>query len=355
MEFLLELGLFAAKALVIVVAFVLIVSAIANAAGGEPKQRGKLVVKKLNKQYRRTARALEEAILSPKAFKRRVKGDRKRDKAAAKARDAAAAKADPSSAPQAGRRPRVFVLAFDGNLHASQVENLRREVTAVLGVATRDDEVVLKLTSPGGVVPGYGLAASQLERIKARGIPLTVAVDQVAASGGYLMACVADNILAAPFAVIGSIGVVAGVPNFHRFLKRRDIDFELVTAGKYKRTLTLFGENTDEGRAKLQEELDETHDLFKAFVLKYRPQLDVEAVATGEHWYGQRALALGLVDALTTSDDYLMQKREEADLFAVKYVVKKPLLDRLSGAAEGAMVGAFDRIVQRGSKTPHRG
>jgi serine protease SohB len=211
------------------------------------------------------------------------------------------------------------------------VENLRQEISAVLTIATPDDEVLVRLESGGGTVHGYGLGASQLQRIRDKDIPLTVSVDKVAASGGYMMACVANHIISAPFAILGSIGVLAQIPNLHRLLKKNKIDFEQLYAGEYKRTLTLFGENTEKGRAKMQEDLEDTHRLFKEFVKSQRPGLDIEKVATGEHWLGTRALELGLVDELKTSDDYLMSLRHEADLVRIEYTEKKKLLDKLSG------------------------
>ncbi len=171
----------------------------------------------------------------------------------------------------------------------------------------------------------YGLASSQLERIRRRNIPLTICVDRVAASGGYMMACIANRLIAAPFALIGSIGVVAQIPNFHRLLKKNDVDYEVLTAGDYKRTLTMFGENTDKGREKFVEELEDTHSLFKEFVSEYRPQLDIEKVATGEVWFGRRALENQLIDQIETSDDYLFNLSEEADIYKVKYRPKQTL------------------------------
>jgi serine protease SohB len=236
-----------------------------------------------------------------------------------------------------GSKPRTFVIHFDGDVAASAVEHLRIEVTAVLTMAQPQDEVVVCIESPGGMVHSYGLAASQMMRIRSKGIPLTALVDRVAASGGYLMAAVANKIVAAPFAVIGSIGVVAQVPNVHRLLKKNDVDVEVLTAGKYKRTLTLLGENTDEGREKFREELEEVHTLFQEFVVDNRPELDIEAVATGEAWYGSRALDLRLVDALATSDEYVSDQCQERDVYSVAWVeVKKPL-DRLLDKANGAL------------------
>ena len=214
-------------------------------------------------------------------------------------------------------------------------------VTALLLEAQAGDEVLVRLDNAGGMVSEHGLAASQLARIRAKGIPLTVAVDKVAASGGYLMACVADRIIAAPFAVLGSIGVLAELPNFHRLLDRYGVDFELHTAGEYKRTLTLFGENTEEGRRKLRDQLEETHRLFKAFVAEYRPGLDLERVATGDYWHGQRAVELGLVDTIQTSDDFLLAASERKDLLKLKYRVRKKPIERLLASIQGVLDRAF--------------
>ena len=250
----------------------------------------------------------------------------------------------------ASGKPRVWVLDFKGSMDAHEVNSLREEVTAVLSVVKPEDQVVLRLESPGGVVHGYGLAASQLQRIRDRQIPLTVAVDKVAASGGYMMACVADKIVSAPFAIIGSIGVVAQVPNFNRFLKSKDIDIELHTAGQYKRTLTLLGENTEEGRQKFREDLNETHVLFKDFVKRMRPTLDIEQVATGEHWYGTQAQGNGLVDAVSTSDELLLGLMEGREVLNVRFLQRKKLMDRFTGSAAESADRLLLRWWQRGQQ-----
>ncbi|CCJ84820.1 Possible protease sohB [Cronobacter dublinensis 582] len=242
------------------------------------------------------------------------------------------------------------MLDFKGSIDAHEVSALREEITAVLAVAKPQDEVLLRLESPGGVVHGYGLAASQLQRLRERQIPLTVAVDKVAASGGYMMACVANNIVAAPFAIIGSIGVVAQIPNFNRLLKRNDIDIELHTAGQYKRTLTLLGENTEEGREKFREDLNETHQLFKEFVHSMRPSLDIDAVATGEHWYGVQAQEKGLVDQISTSDDLIIARMQEHDVVSLRYMQRKRLMDRFTGSAAQSLDRLLLRWWQRGQK-----
>ncbi len=226
---------------------------------------------------------------------------------------------------------KIYVLDFKGDTAASAVEQLREEITLVLATAKAGrDRVVLRLESPGGMVHGYGLAAAQLVRLRDAGFHLTICVDKVAASGGYMMACIGSEIVSAPFAILGSIGVVAQVPNFNRLLKEKNIDFEMYTAGEYKRTVTMFGENTEAGKAKFEEELQQTHVLFKHFVEKYRPQLNVEKVATGEHWYGQDALDLKLIDKLQTSDEYLLSLLPQHDIYAIQ-TRKKPTLGEKLG------------------------
>ncbi|OCG02237.1 protease SohB [Gilliamella sp. wkB112] len=227
-------------------------------------------------------------------------------------------------------KAKLFVLSFNGSMDAHEVEELRQEITAVLAIIKPEDEVVVKLESPGGVVHGYGLAASQLLRFRTRNIPFTAVVDKVAASGGYMMACTANKIVAAPFAIVGSIGVVAQIPNFNRLLKKHDVDIELQTAGAYKRTLTMFGENTDEGRQKFKQELEETHLLFKDFVKEYRPNVDIEQVATGEHWFASQAKDKGLVDEISTSDDFILSHLESHKIISVKYQRKQKLSEKLS-------------------------
>jgi serine protease SohB len=321
-EFLFQYGLFLAKALtwvaVIVVVAVVLLNLLHHARGAAVDH---LQVKSLNHRFRDLADSLKHALLTPAQWKQEVKAHKAEDKAR-----------DKAGAPD---RARVFVLDFDGDLQASAVESLREEISALLQVARRGDETVLRLESEGGVVHGYGLAASQLRRIRDAGITLTVAVDKVAASGGYLMACVADRILAAPFAVVGSIGVVGQLPNFNRLLRKHEIDYELHTAGQHKRTLTVFGENTEAGREKFRETLEEAHALFKSFIQQNRPQVDLAQVATGEHWFGARALALKLVDTLQTSDDYLLERSKACDLYELRYKRHRGLLERLTAGLAG--------------------
>lgn len=336
MDFIADLGLFVAKAFIIVLAIVLVIAAVTRAGrrGRSDEERGHLRVRKLEDRWKRNLRALERAILPRRAFKALLDSDKKMDKVAKAL----------SAPPQ---RARVFVVDFDGNMRASQLSGLREEIGAILLAGRDGDEVVVRLKSPGGLVYAYGLAASQLERVRQRGLKLTVAIDQIAASGGYMMAAVADQILAAPFAVVGSIGVVAGFPNFHRWLERRDIDFELLTAGKYKRTLTMFGKNTEEGRTKFQAELEVAHGLFKSHIARFRPQLDLEQVATGEHWYGQDALRLGLVDRIATSDDYLLAMRDRVEVIQIDWVPHRRFFERLGNSVETGVVRGVERLWEK--------
>jgi serine protease SohB len=318
-QFFIEYGLFLLKVVTIVVALIVVI-VVAAAASRKGTQDG-LEVESLNEKYKALAHGLRTAVFNKDEQKKEAKSEKKRRKAEEKHTS----------------RPRSFVIDFKGDLKASAVPSLREEVSAVLDVASEDDEVIVRLENHGGVVHEHGLAASQLARIRDHGISLHVCVDKVAASGGYLMACVATKIYAAPFAILGSIGVLAQIPNFHRMLDSHGVDFEQITAGKYKRTVTMFGENTDEDRAKLKEELEDVHALFKSAVAKYRPDLDLELIATGEHWYGTRALELGLADEIKTSDELLRERAQERDLYELSYKIKQPLQKRLLANIDSAL------------------
>lgn len=330
MQFWTEYSIFLAKSITLVFSLLLLFAGILTISlRAKGQKRGELTVKNLNEKYEEITDGLNAQILEKKAFKKYVK-DKKCEKKAEKNPEKPAKK--------------IFVLNFKGDLKATAVEHFREEITAVLSIATPKDEVFVTVESGGGMIQAYGLAASQLARIRERKIPLTVSVDTIAASGGYLMACVANHIIAAPFAILGSIGVVAQIPNFHRFLKQHNIDFEQITAGEFKRTLSLFGENTDKGRKKFQEEINEMHALFKEFIQTYRPQVDIGKLATGEYWLGTRAMEIGLIDELSTSDDYLLSKfAKSCKINEITYTCKQTLKEKLSG-----MVKAGTRLLGLG-------
>ncbi len=322
-EFLLNYGLFLAKTVTLVAAIVTVVYFAVLITGRKRRIRKEaLEVRKINNKYEDMAIAMHAAALPRGKLRKYLKQEKTRRKAAEKHEK------------EEGRRKRIFVLNFHGDIRASAVTSLREEITAVLKASSDTDEVFLRLESGGGIVHGYGLAASQLMRLRAKQIPLTVSVDKIAASGGYMMACVANSIIAAPFSIIGSIGVIAQIPNFHKVLKKRDVEFEQFTAGEFKRTVTMFGENTDDAKAKFREQIEDIHRLFKDFIIEHRPGVDIVDVSTGESWPGTRALERNLVDELKTSDDYLLENSEHADLYEIKYVSKKPLLERMGIQAQ---------------------
>jgi serine protease SohB len=345
-EYLAEYGLFLAKSATVLIVVLFIVAALGNLALRQRRtgDHGRIEARRLNDTIDDMRDALRGELLDVKALGKLRKSEAKEAKRQQKQQDKAGAET---------RKRRVWVLDFDGDMQASAVAALRNEVTAVLTMAEQGDEVVARIESPGGMVHGYGLAASQLHRIRVReGVGFTVAVDMVAASGGYLMACIGERILAAPFAVLGSIGVVAQVPNVHRLLKRHDVDVEILTAGEYKRTLTVFGENTDKGRQKFREELDDTHELFKEFVKTNRDVISIDEVATGEVWFGQRALQQKLVDSLKTSDDYIQEKLNSHNVYEVHFVPKKNWQQKLGLAAENAMERSFLKLWQAATLPP---
>ena len=373
--------MFLAKAATIVVAIVLVIGAIAAAGSRQRRasKRGEIVIERLNDHLEDLHDAVREEVIDPatlkldnkarsKREKEEAKAETKRAKAEAKdkAKEKAKEKAKPKDESTQGanaaipenkssnevhldaapsRRKRVYVLDFDGDVAAEEVSSLREEITTVLSIAEPCDEIILKLESPGGMVHAYGLAASQLQRIKDAKIPLTICVDKVAASGGYMMACLADKLVAAPFAIIGSIGVVVQLPNFHKILKKNEVDYEVISAGEYKRTLSTFGEITDKGRAKVQEDVENIHEIFKQWVKSHRPIVDVSRVATGETWVGIQAKERYLVDELNTSDDVLVRACKDADVFEVNYKFKQTLQDKLGAAVEAGVARAANKLL----------
>jgi len=320
LEFALEIASFLIKAVVIVGSILIVLSTVAALALKQKLADKNFKFTNLSKKFKKTSAALKKQMLTDKEAKALDKNEKKENKK------------------KTALKPKLFVLDFNGDIKASSADSLRLCVTQILAIADpKSDEVLVRLESPGGMVSGYGLAASELARIRQADLKLTVAVDKVAASGGYLMSCVADTILAAPFAIVGSIGVVAGMPNFHRLLKKNDIDYNVLTAGKYKRTLTVFGENTEEGREKFIEQLEQIHALFKKFVNKFRPSLDMEKVGTGEYWFGEDAMEMGLVDRITTSEDYLLEQMLKKEVFHLEYQEKQKLIDKLKDSAAAVL------------------
>lgn len=308
---LMNLGLFAAEVFLVLFAIVVVIILIA-ALASRAQQKSEITVELLHKKYKNFARILKANIFS----KEELKKEKKKQKSEKKKEDF---------------KQKLYVIDFEGDVRASAVEDLREEITAVLTLATPEDEILVRVESPGGLVNAYGLAASQLIRVRNKNIPLTIAVDKVAASGGYMMACTANKILCAPFAIVGSVGVVAQVPNFNRLLKKHDVEYKEYTAGEYKRTISIFGEITEKGEEKFKEQLEATHILFKSFVRRFRPQLDLGRVATGEYWYGEQALELQLVDEIKTSDEYLMDRAQNSQIIKVKHQHKTSISEKMSG------------------------
>ena len=331
-EFFFSYGLFIAK---VITGLIALLFAVAIVSGARKKEDGsELKVTNLNEKYKSLKIKLLESMMDKKEFKQHVKYQEKE------------AKKNNKSKKSQNPKPKLFVLNFEGDIKASQVETMRDEITAMLSIAEPQDEVLMVLDNSGGIVHEHGLAASQLTRIKDAKLPLTVSVDKVAASGGYMMACVADKIIAAPFAILGSIGVLAQLPNFNRLLDKAGVDFEQHTAGEYKRTVTMFGKNSDKEREKLKLDLQETHALFRDFVTEHRSKLDIEKVATGEHWYGKQALELNLVDELKTSDEVLVDALDIFDIYQLSTEVKKELKDKLFGGLFATANTLIDRFTK---------
>ncbi len=347
MEFLAEYGMFLAKVATIVIAIVIIIGMLAASGqrGKKPGKKGALSVTQLNDHFDDLKDSIREAVLEKDELKSIHKEEKKQQKSEAKEKKAKSRQGDTTDASDA--EGRVYVLNFKGNISADAVACLREEISAVISMAGETDQVILRLESPGGMVHAYGLASSQLQRLKNAKIPLTICVDKVAASGGYMMACLADKLVAAPFAIIGSIGVLVQLPNFHRVLKKHDVDFEIISAGEYKRTLTTFGEITQKGRDKVQEDVETIHELFKNWVKEHRPSVEIDKISTGETWVGSLAKERYMVDELKTSDECILEACEKADVFEVEYEFRKSIQDKLGRILEQSIDKALSGWLER--------
>lgn len=336
MEQIIEFLLFFLKTAVIVVAILIVISnIIAASLKSKDEDKNKVKFKNKSKEYKKRKLHTDLLFLDSKSAKKLKKENDKKSKLEEK---------DLEKNKKTTKK--LFLITFDGDIKASQSEQLSNEISYILECAKPQDEVLVKLESPGGMVSGYGLAASELKRIKSAGIKLNVVVDKVAASGGYMMACVADHIMAAPFSIIGSIGVVAQIPNFNKLLKKNDIDYEIVTAGKYKRTLTVFGENTEEGRSKFKDQLEDIHILFKNFVVSNRPKLkdNIEDVATGEYWFGEQCLEKNLIDEIMTCEDFLFKNKDNFEIYEVSTEKKKSMLEKLAESTANIIVQRLEHL-----------
>lgn len=331
MEFLADYGLFLAKTLTLVFSIIILLSAAISMSSKAKRENGTLVLANLNEKMDEIRHSIQAETLPKSEWKKWQK----------------AQKQEAKKKKSAEKKQRLFVVRFEGDMRASALTNLREIISAIIEVSMPGDQVLVALESPGGFVHSYGLAASQLVRLRQHKLHLTVAIDKVAASGGYLMACVANKIIAAPFAIVGSIGVVAQLPNFNKLLTKNHIDFEQHTAGEYKRTLTIFGKNTEKGREKFQEELEETHALFKNFIAHHRPQVNIAEVATGEHWHASQALNYHLVDAIQTSDDFILSKLKNYDVFEISYEEKQGLAQKLTGNILLACEKFFFKVISK--------
>ncbi len=327
LDFLFQYSLFFAKTATIAISVLIVTIGIIAFSAKQKGQlkKGKLEITNLSDKIKETEKEFKQAIYTKSYLKILEKQEKLENKKVKKTNDIE-------------NRPKLFIIDFDGDIKASAVVTLSHCLNAILPLADKkNDEILVKLESSGGMVHSYGLAASQLNRIREHGIKLTVTIDKVAASGGYMMACVADQIIAAPFAIIGSIGVLGQIPNFNKLLESHNIEFEQHTAGEYKRTLTMLGKNDDKARIKFKQELDETHQLFKDHIKSYRPTLNIPQIATGEHWYGQVALKLNLIDNIATSDDIILNYYKTHDLFEVKYEHKKTLTEKIAQNAQAVI------------------
>ncbi len=222
-----------------------------------------------------------------------------------------------------GPPPRLAVLRFQGlrDLNASGDQRLSEAIDEVLVNRDHFEEAVVIIDSPGGTTHGYGHAYALLERLSASGLKVTACIDRIGASGGYLMALPADRILAGPFAIVGSVGVVAGIPNVKRLLEEKGVSYRLFVAGDKKRVVHFADDDGPEVREYMDEKLAGIHTQFLQAVEKHRgDRVKLDEVRSGDHWSAEESVekGLGLVDELQTSAEYLLERNREVALVMIE-------------------------------------
>ncbi|KZX82185.1 hypothetical protein A3715_00045, partial [Oleiphilus sp. HI0009] len=292
---------------------------------------GRIIVKSLNEEYQE----IQDALLKFKPLK------------PIKSSSIRKFKASPN-------KQSIFVLDFKGDKTASSVGSLSKEVSAILSVAKPNDEVFLRLESPGGTITGYGLASQQLIRLREAGIRLVVSVDEIATSGGYMMAAVGDRIIASPTSMLGSIGVIMEVPNFYNLLDRAGVQFHQFTAGKHKRLVSMTNKIGDAAKDQINQDLEKSHELFKNHVHTYRNSVNLESVSHGDVWSAKYCLDNKLVDDLMTSEAYLFDRASRANIFHISWDVERSFSDKLSSFAAQASINTLDKVaLHYGSKSKY--
>lgn len=239
------------------------------------------------------------------------------------------------------------VLRFEGDTMATGRQDFARMVDEVLHNKERIQRVIVVVNSPGGGVSVYGQMFAGMERMRNAGVDVTACVDTYAASGGYLMSVPAQRIIAAPFAMVGSIGVVSEFMNFNKLLRRLGVEPMTITAGELKRTVTPLSEVTEENKAAYKAQLEAIHRQFIAVVKKYR-EVDADRVCTGNHWTAAESveLKLNLVDGLATSQEYLFEANQTEDLVTISKL-QNPYEKSVLGLARRFIHLVADEVSER--------
>ena len=212
------------------------------------------------------------------------------------------------------RRPRLNVIVLHGTI-AARVGNLNADLARPLiekGFASAGRRpVILDIESPGGSPVQSDLIASMIRtQADKTGVRVHAVIREVGASGGYWIACAADEIHANPMSIVGSIGVVGGGFGFPDLLGRLGIERRIYTAGTNKARLDPFSPEKPEDVAFVKDLMEKLHGRFKNWVRTRRGQrlkAPDDAVFDGGYMLGEQALAIGLIDGLSTVDELVKQ------------------------------------------------
>jgi signal peptide peptidase SppA len=208
--------------------------------------------------------------------------------------------------------------------------------------------VALLINSPGGAPTQSGLVAERIRQLAdKKGVPVLAFAEDVAASGGYWLACAADEIYAHRTSMVGSIGVISGGFGFTGLLDRFGVERRLHTAGENKARLDPFSPEKPEDVEWLKKMHSQLHELFVDWVKERRGDRlsSTEGLFTGDIWLGSKALELGLIDGLGSLREVIAERYPDAEIFIAE--AKKPLLARLGLGAPAAASAMLDAVTHK--------
>ncbi|WP_343192796.1 S49 family peptidase [Buchnera aphidicola (Taiwanaphis decaspermi)] len=225
------------------------------------------------------------------------------------------------------KKSNLYILDYNDKIKKNKIKKLREEISSIILVAKKNDEVLLRLENTSDIVYEYGLVIAQLQRLRKKGIKLIISIDKIVSNGGYIIACVADHISASPFSIIGPINIVVNIPNIDKYTQTSNLNNQLNDCNTFTK-LTLIKNNTKIYVNKIFNKLDIKKYIRNSFIKDMRPSLNLNKIFNQNYWIGENAINEKLIDSINTSDDILFSKKDTHNLLKIKYVYKSNIVEK---------------------------